>query len=336
MAETDKIERLIILGSGPAGYTAALYASRANLEPLMIDGGPGRGQAMQGQGGQLTITTDVENYPGFPEGIMGPELMVKMREQVARFGTRFIEDVATKVDFSERPFKVWVNDDLYRAQVVIIATGAAAKWLGLEMERPVWEGGLGGAGVSACATCDGALPFFRNKDLAVVGGGDTAVEEATYLSHFANKVYIIHRRDELRASKIMQQRAFDNPKIEMVWNKVVTAISDTSQKKVTAVTLQDTVNHAKSEIPVSGVFVAIGHRPNSDLFVNQLEMDENGYLKTHHNVRTNIYGVYACGDVQDHEYRQAVTAAGSGCMAAIEAERLLTQESAQPGQRAEW
>jgi len=336
MAETDKIERVIILGSGPAGYTAALYASRANLEPLMIDGGPGRGQAMQGQGGQLTITTEVENYPGFPEGIMGPELMVKMREQTARFGTRFIEDMATKVDFSERPFKVWVNDDLYRAQVVIVSTGAAAKWLGIEMEKPVWEGGLGGAGVSACATCDGALPFFRNKDLAVVGGGDTAVEEATYLTHFANKVYIIHRRDALRASKIMQKRAFDNPKIEMVWNKVVTHINDVSQKKVTSVGMKDTVDGAQSEIPISGLFVAIGHRPNSDLFVGQLDMDENGYLKTHHHVRTNIYGVYACGDVQDHEYRQAVTAAGSGCMAAIEAERLLTLEDAQPGQSSEW
>ena len=336
MAETDKIHKLIILGSGPAGYTAALYASRANLEPLVIDGGPGRGQAMQGQGGQLTITTEVENYPGFPDGIMGPDLMVRMREQVARFGTKFVEDLATKVDFAERPFKIWVNDDLFRAEAVIVATGAAAKWLGIEMEKPVWEGGLWGAGVSACATCDGALPFFRNKDLAVVGGGDTAVEEATYLTHFANKVYIIHRRNELRASKIMQQRALDNPKIEMLWNKVVTDIKDPNQKKVTAVALQDTVNGSATELPVAGLFVAIGHRPNSDLFVDQLDMDLNGYLKTHHHVRTNIYGVYACGDVQDHEYRQAVTAAGSGCMAAIEAERLLTLEAAQPGIRAEW
>src|ERR1043166_4452257 len=191
----DKIEKLIILGSGPAGYPAALYASRANLEPLMIDGGPGLGQAVQGQGGQLTITTEVENYPGFPEGIMGPELMVRMREQVNRFGTRFIEDMATKVDFSERPFKVWVGDDLYRARIVIVATGASAKWLGIDAEKPVWEGGLGGAGVSACATCDGALPAFRNKELAVVGGGDTALEEANYLTHFASKVHIIHQRD---------------------------------------------------------------------------------------------------------------------------------------------
>src|SRR5687768_5204704 len=210
MPVSDKVERVIILGSGPAGYTAALYTSRANLEPLVIDGGPGFGQTMQGQGGQLTITTDVENYPGFPEGIMGPELMVRMRDQVSRFGTRFVEDMATKVDLSERPFKVWVNDDLYRCRVLIIATGAAAKWLGLDAEKPVWEGGLGGAGVSACATCDGALPVFRNKDLAVVGGGDTAMEETSYLTHFANKVYLVHRRDEFRASKIMQQRVMDN------------------------------------------------------------------------------------------------------------------------------
>jgi thioredoxin reductase (NADPH) len=326
MAETENIEKVIIIGSGPAGYTAALYASRANLHPLMIDGGVGLGQTMQGAGGQLTITTEVENYPGFPDGIQGPELMVKMREQVARFGTRFIEDVVTKVDLSERPFKVWVGSDLYLARVVIVATGAAAKWLGLDSEKPVWEGGLGGVGVSACATCDGALPLFRNKDLIVVGGGDTAVEEATYLTHFANKVSIVHRRDELRASKIMQKRALDNPKIEMLWNKAVSSINDVASKRVTGVVLQDTVTGELTEHLTSGVFIAIGHRPNSDLFVGQLEMDENGYIKTHHDVRTNIYGVFACGDVQDHEYRQAITAAGSGCAAAIQAERLLGSE----------
>src|SRR5437016_4987281 len=214
----DRVEKVIILGSGPAGYTAALYASRANLEPLMIDGGLGSGQAMQGQGGQLTITTEVENYPGFPEGIMGPDLMVKFREQVKRFGTRFVEELATKVDFSERPFKIWVEDDLYRAKAVIVATGASAKWLGLDAEKPVWEGGLGGAGVSACATCDGALPVFRNKHLAVVGGGDTAVEEAAHLSHFASKVTIVHRREQFRASKIMLERARANPKIDFLLN----------------------------------------------------------------------------------------------------------------------
>jgi thioredoxin reductase (NADPH) len=325
--EAEKpVEKVIIIGSGPAGYTAALYASRANLAPLMIDGGVGLGQTMQGAGGQLTITTEVENYPGFPEGVQGPELMLRMREQVARFGTRFVEDVVTKVDFSERPFKVWVCDDLYRARVVIVATGAAAKWLGIDEEKPVWEGGLGGVGVSACATCDGALPFLRNKEMIVVGGGDTAVEEATYLTHFASKVHIVHRRNELRASKIMQQRALSNPKIEFHWNKAVVQIKDVASKKVTSAVLQDTVTGEKSELPVAGVFIAIGHRPNSDLFVGQLDMDPNGYIKTQKDVRTNVYGVFACGDVQDHEYRQAVTAAGSGCMAAIQAERLLASE----------
>jgi thioredoxin reductase (NADPH) len=326
MALTDNVHKVIIIGSGPAGYTAALYASRANLEPLMIDGGLGKGQEMQGAGGQLTITTEVENYPGFPDGIMGPELMVRMREQVARFGTTFVEDIVTKVDLSERPFKVWVGDDLYRSKVLIVATGASAKWLGLEAEKPVWEGGLGGVGVSACATCDGALPVFRNQELAVVGGGDTAVEEATYLTHFASKVYIVHRRDQLRASKIMQQRAIENPKIEFLWNKVVADINDVSQKKVTSVLLKDTVTGEMTERPLAGVFIAIGHRPNSDLFIGQLELDDNGYVKTRHDVRTNVYGVFACGDVQDHYYRQAVTAAGSGCMAAIQAERLLASE----------
>lgn len=326
MTQSSQAHKLIIIGSGPAGYTAALYASRANLAPLMIDGGAGLGQTMQGRGGQLTITTEVENYPGFPEGIMGPELMDRMRDQVARFGTTFIEDVVTKVDFSERPLKVWVGDDLHTAQTVVVATGAAAKWLGLDSEKPVWEGGLGGAGVSACATCDGALPAFRNKEVMVVGGGDTAMEEATYLSHFAAKVSIVHRRSDFRSSKIMLARARQNPKIEFLTNKIITDIHDVGEKRVTGVTLRDTVTGEHSRQPISGVFIAIGHRPNSDLFIGQLEMDENGYIKTHHDVRTNIYGVFACGDVQDHEYRQAVTAAGSGCMAAIQCERLLTAE----------
>jgi thioredoxin reductase (NADPH) len=326
MTDTATIHKVIIIGSGPAGYTAALYASRANLEPLMMDGGVGLGQTMQGRGGQLTITTEVENYPGFPEGIMGPELMDRMREQVARFGTSFVEEMVTKVDFSERPFKIWVGETLYQSRAVIVATGAAAKWLGLEAEKPVWEGGLGGAGVSACATCDGALPLFRNRELIVVGGGDTAMEEAAYLSRFASKVHIVHRRPEFRASKIMLDRAKQNPKIEFLTNKVITDIHDVSEKRVTGVTLRDTETGAHSERAVSGVFVAIGHRPNSDLFIGQLEMDENGYIKTHHEVRTNIHGVFACGDVQDHYYRQAITAAGSGCMAAIQTERLLSAE----------
>jgi thioredoxin reductase (NADPH) len=326
MTDSNLVHKVIILGSGPAGYTAALYASRANLNPLMIDGGVGYGQAMQGQGGQLMITTDVENYPGFPEGIMGPDLMIRMREQAARFGTAFVEALATKVDFSERPFKIWVDDDVYRARVVIAATGASAKWLGLNAEKPVWEGGLGGAGVSACATCDGALPAFRGKELAVVGGGDTALEEANYLTHFASKVHIIHRRDQLRASKIMQDRAFANPKMAFHWNETISEIHDVHEKRVTGVTLNCTKSGDTSFLAVAGVFIAIGHKPNSGLFTGQLDMDENGYLKTNHNVRTNVNGVFACGDVQDHEYRQAVTAAGSGCMAAIEAERLLGAE----------
>jgi thioredoxin reductase (NADPH) len=321
--EGDNLHKVIILGSGPAGYTAALYTARANLEPLVVDGGAGMGQVLQGQGGQLTITTEVENYPGFPEGIMGPELMIRMREQVARFGTRFVEDLATRVDLAERPFKVWVGDDLYRCRVLIVATGASARWLGLEAEKPVFEGGLGGAGVSACATCDGALPIFRNKELAVVGGGDTAVEEALYLTHFASKVYLIHRRDQLRASKIMQKRLMENPKIHILWNKVVVDIHDVKIKRVTGVTLKDTVTGGTSFLAIAGLFIAIGHKPNSDLFVGQLELDLAGYIVTHRDVRTSVPGVFACGDVQDHEYRQAVTAAGSGCMAAIQAERYL-------------
>ncbi len=319
---------LIILGSGPAGYTAALYASRAELEPLLIDGGAGLGQAMQGQGGQLTITSEVENYPGFPEGIMGPELMVRMREQVARFGTRFVEDLATGVDLSRRPFSVMVNDDVYTADVLVIATGASARWLGLDAEKPVWEGGLGGAGVSACATCDGPMPVFRNKPLVVVGGGDTAAEEALYLTHFASRVYLVHRRDALRASSIMQKRVVEHPKISVLWNKVLTDIQDVAAKRVTGVTLRDTQTAELSHQECSGVFIAIGHKPNSELFAGALELDSNGYIVTHHDVRTSARAVFACGDVRDHEYRQAVTAAGSGCMAAIQAERFLAAERA--------
>ena len=326
--------RVIILGSGPAGCTAALYTARAGLKPLMIDGGAGQGQVLQGQGGQLTITTEVENFPGFPEGIMGPELMARMREQVSRFGTQFVEDLATAVDLSVRPFVVSVQDTRYTADALIIATGASAKWLGLEAEKPVWEGGLGGAGVSACATCDGPMPVFRNKPLVVVGGGDTAAEEALYLTHFASHVYLVHRRDALRASRIMQKRLMEHPKITILWNKVVADIHDVAQKKVTGVTLRDTVTGETMFHECSGVFIAIGHKPNSELFVGQLELDPSGYIITHHDVRTSVRGVFACGDVQDHEYRQAVTAAGSGCMAAIQAERFLAAEEA--GEPLEW
>ena len=318
------VHKVIIIGSGPAGYTAALYAGRANLQPLMIDGGVGKGQEMLGAGGQLMITTEVENYPGFEHGIQGPELMQVMRKQALRFGTEMIEDIVTKVDFSTRPFKVWTDDAQYEARSVIVATGASAKWLGLPEERPVWEGGLGGAGISACATCDGF--FFKNKEIAVVGGGDTAMEEANYLTNHASKVYIIHRRDTFRASKIMLERVRKNPKIEFVVDSAIEKIHDPAQKRVSGVTLRNLKTDVRSELPVQGVFVAIGHKPNTDLFAGQLEMHDNGYLKTHHNVRTNVYGVFACGDVQDFEYRQAITAAGSGCMAAIEAERLLESE----------
>jgi thioredoxin reductase (NADPH) len=320
------VHKLIIIGSGPAGYTAALYAGRANLRPLMIDGGLGRGQELQGAGGQLMLTTEVENYPGFEHGITGPELMKVMRKQALRFDVDVVEDLVTKVDLSERPFKVWVEDDLYQAQTIIVATGATAKWIGLPEERPVWEGGLGGAGISACATCDGF--FFKNKAVAVVGGGDTAMEEAIYLTNHASKVTVIHRRDVLRASKIMQDRAFKNPKIEFVWDSAVERVHDPEVKKLSGLTLRNLKTDEASELEVQGLFVAIGHRPNTDVFLGQLEVDANGYLKTTHDVRTSRYAVFAAGDVQDHEYRQAVTAAGSGCMAAIQAERLLEAEGA--------
>src|SRR5579884_4284031 len=318
------LHKVIILGSGPAGYTAAIYAGRANLRPLLIDGGVGRGQELPGAGGQLMITTEVENYPGFADGIQGPELMMNMRKQALRFNIELVEDLATKVDLSQRPFKVWVGDTVYEGKTLIIATGAVAKWLGLPEEKPVWEGGLGGAGISACATCDGF--FFRGKEVAVVGGGDTAMEEAIYLTNHASKVSVIHRRDTLRASKIMQERAFKNPKIEFIWDSVVERIHDPAQKRVTGLTLRNIRTDQRTEFAVEGLFVAIGHKPNTDLFVGQLELDPNGYIVTTHDVRTSVYGVFAAGDVQDHEYRQAVTAAGSGCMAAIQAERLLESE----------
>jgi thioredoxin reductase (NADPH) len=301
-------ERLVIIGAGPAGYTAALYASRANLSPLVFEG-------LQ-PGGQLTITTDVDNFPGFPDGILGPELMDKMRRQAERFGTRFVLGEVTRVDLSRRPFQLWQDDQLYTADAVIVATGASAKWLGIPSERA-----YRGKGVSACATCDGF--FFRDLELAVVGGGDTAVEEATFLTKFATKVTIVHRRGELRASKIMQERARSNPKIDFAWNSVVEEVLGDG-KSVTGVRLKSTFDGTTRVLPVQGLFMGIGHEPNTAILKGQVEMNEVGYLKTQApSSATSVRGVFAAGDVADPSYRQAISAAGSGCVAAIDAERFL-------------
>jgi len=309
-----EVRNVIIIGSGPAGLTAAIYAARADLSPLLLEGEPS--STSDQPGGQLMLTTDVENYPGFPDGIMGPELMQHMRAQAERFGTEIRTEKVTRVDFSERPFKVWVGDTEYRGHAVIVSTGAQSLMLGLEAEER-----LIGHGLSTCATCDGF--FFRGHEIAVVGGGDSALEEAGFLTKFAEKVFVIHRRDELRASKIMQQRAFDNPKIEFVWDSVVVEII--GEDRVEGVVVENVHSGEHTKIPVTGLFIAIGHRPNTDLFAGQLEMEpDSAYLVTRPDSSyTNVDGVFACGDVQDHTYRQAITAAGSGCMAAIDAERWL-------------
>ncbi len=306
---TDEVRNMIIVGSGPAGLTAAVYAARANLAPLCIEG--------KQAGGQLTITTDVENYPGFPDGIMGPELMILFRKQAERFGTEFISNDVTRVDLSQRPFVVEVGDNVYRSRTVVISTGASAMALGLESEQK-----LLGHGVSMCATCDGF--FFKGQKVFVVGGGDTAMEEATFLTKFADKVTVVHRRDELRASKIMQDRAFQNDKIDFLWDSEVIEVLGVEENKVRAVRVRNKKTGEETEHECGGFFVAIGHKPNTDLFKGQLETNDVGYLITKpDSTATSIPGVYACGDAQDHVFRQAVTAAGTGCMAAIEAERWL-------------
>ena len=322
MAKDTLHRNVVIIGSGPAGLTAAIYTSRASLQPLLIDA-PADMEKQTTPGGQLMITTDVENYPGFAKGIQGPDLMQDFREQALRFGTEILEAWITRVDLQERPFTLYTDEHIIKAETLIIASGASAKWLGIPGEAKVPEG-LGGNGVSACATCDGPLPAFRNKRLVVVGGGDTAMEEATFLTRYASQVYVVHRRDQLRASKIMQDKAFANPKIDFIWNTDVKEILGTLEEGVTGVLLHDLVSGEERILGCEGVFVAIGHKPNTELFKGQLDIDQVGYLKTSgHSMATNIPGVFASGDVQDSFYRQAVTAAGTGCMAAIDAERFL-------------
>ena len=301
--------KLIIIGSGPAGYTAALYAARANLRPLVFAGSL--------SGGQLMLTTEVENFPGFVNGVMGPELMESFREQAERFGADIRYEDVTRVDFSRRPFLIATEDDEFYAHTVIIATGASAQWLGLESETR-----LRGRGVSTCATCDGA--FFRNKEIAVIGGGDTAMEEATFLTRFASKVTVIHRRDTLRASKHMQLRAFSNPKINFIWDSAVEEVL--GENTVNGLRLRNLKTGETSDLPVAGVFVAIGHHPNTDLFQGQIDLDDVGYIRVPEHTYTNVPGVYAAGDVHDTHYKQAITAAGDGCKAALDAERYLEDQ----------
>jgi len=313
MSKETMHKEVVILGSGPAGLTAAIYAARANLKPLVVEGPE--------PGGQLMITTDVENYPGFANGIMGPILMDEFRGQAKRFGTEFLVGWVSKAELSQRPFTLETEDHIIKAETLIIATGASAKWLGIPGEAPTPHG-LGGHGVSACATCDGF--FFKDKPLVVVGGGDTAMEEATFLTKFATGVTVVHRRAALRASKIMQDKAFKNEKINFIWDTGVEEILGSRESGVTGVRLRDLKTGEGRVFPTEGVFIAIGHQPNTDLFKGQLDMDEVGYIKTRdRSTATNIPGVFACGDAQDSVYRQAVTAAGTGCMAAMDAERFL-------------
>ena len=302
-------QKVVIIGSGPAGLTAGLYAARANLKPLLIEG--------LEAGGQLMLTTMVENWPGFRDGIMGPDLMIQMREQAIRFGTEIIQSNVTAVDIKHRPFTITLSDGKkITSESIIIATGASARWLEIGSDRQ-----LSGHGVSTCATCDGY--FFRGRPIAVVGGGDSAMEEAIYLTKFASKVTVIHRRDSLRASKIMQDKAFANPKIEFIWDSEIAEVRDVTKKEVSSIVVRNLKTGSLKEIALDGVFIAIGHTPNTDLFKGQIELDPTGYIITHAGTRTSVPGVFAAGDVQDHVYRQAITAAGSGCMAAIDAERYL-------------
>jgi thioredoxin reductase (NADPH) len=301
--------RVVIIGSGPAGLTAALYCARANLSPLLVEG--------LEAGGQLMLTTLVENYPGFRRGIQGPELMEEMREQAIHFGTEIVQGNVAAVDLQKRPFSIAVADGrIITGETLIIATGASARWLDIDSDRK-----LSGRGVSTCATCDGY--FFRNKPIGVVGGGDSAMEEAIYLARLASKVTVIHRRGTLRASKIMQDKAFKNPKIDFLWNSEVTDVKDVAKGEVTGIVVRNVDTAAMQEVPLDGLFIAIGHIPNTSLFRGQLQLDANGYIVTHDGTKTSVPGVFAAGDVQDHIYRQAVTAAGSGCMAALDAERYL-------------
>lgn len=306
---TNTNQKVIIIGSGPAGLTAAIYAARANFKPLVFEG--------HQPGGQLTITTEVENFPGFPKGIMGPELMDLFRDQARRFGAECVFKYVTRIDFSKHPFKVWIGDDEYQSETIIISTGASARMLGLESEKK-----LMGYGVSACATCDGF--FYKDKKVLVVGGGDSALEEALFLTKFASEVWVVHRRDEFRASKILQDRAAKNSKINVHWNSVITHINGSVEAGVTSAMLKDTVSGEMRQADCEGIFLAIGHNPNTSMFKGVLDMDKKGYLITKNgSTATNIPGVFAAGDVQDHVYRQAVTAAGSGCAAALDAERFL-------------
>ncbi|MDQ7062701.1 MAG: thioredoxin-disulfide reductase [candidate division KSB1 bacterium] len=306
---SNDVNKVVIIGAGPAGYTAGIYTARAELDPIVFAGPE--------PGGQLTMTTEVENFPGFANGIQGPELMEEMRKQAERFGAKIKYETVNKVDFSQRPFRIWADSGEYQAHAVIIASGASAKLLGLESEKK-----LIGRGVSTCATCDGY--FFRGQEIAIVGGGDSAMEEALFLTKFATKVTVIHRRDQLRASKIMQERAFKNEKIEFKWNSVVKDVKDVEAGKVTGVVLENVKTGEISELPVSGLFIAIGHKPNTDILRGQVEMDEAGYIITKERTQTSVEGVFAAGDVADHVYRQAITAAGMGCQAALDAERYLS------------